>query len=304
MIIKEVDYANYGKCLSISNGIMEVYVTIDLGPRIIKCNICGKENLMFNDLTRGISNDVSDAFGENKTWYIYGGHRMWVSPENLPLTYYPDNEKVAYKMTSNGAVFTPPVQKVNDLQHEIEIVMDCNEAKMDVIHRLTNIGCKNVTGAIWALSVMREDGVCVVPQPQNDTGLLSNRVFSIWAYTDMSDERVFWGEKYIAVKQTSNDRKFKFGINNIESWIAYINKDQALVKCYSPNHPDGNYPDYGVSTEVFTNEHFLEAETLSELCDIAPKETITHVETWKLVDNVQKPEFNNKSLEEISNKLT
>ena len=34
--IKETTYGNFGKCLAISNDTMEIYVTIDIGPRIIK----------------------------------------------------------------------------------------------------------------------------------------------------------------------------------------------------------------------------------------------------------------------------
>ena len=302
--LKEVEYGKFGKCLSISNGAMEIYVTVDIGPRIIKCNLNGCENLMFNDGDRTFSQDVSDAFGEGKTWYIYGGHRMWISPENLPLTYYPDNEKVLYTPITNGAAFKPSQQKVNDVQHEIEIVMDDEKPEIKLTHKLTNKGDKPFSGAIWALSVMDKNGVAIIPQPREDTGLLGNRVLALWAYTDMTDKRVFWGDKYIALKQIPGmERKFKLGINNTSGWVAYLNYGQALVKSYSPNHPDGTYPDFGVSTEVFTNHRFLEAETLSELCEIQPEQTITHVENWKLVGGVDKPLFTNESLEAVAEGL-
>ena len=45
--IREVRYKNFGKCLAISNDFMEVFVTVDIGPRIIKCNLKGKEHMMF-----------------------------------------------------------------------------------------------------------------------------------------------------------------------------------------------------------------------------------------------------------------
>ena len=298
---KETEYLNYGKCLSITNGAMEVFVTVDLGPRIIKCNVAGRDNLMLTDVDRKMSQDVSDAFGPGKTWYIYGGHLMCVSPENLPLSYYPDNDKVLYSITPSGAVFSPGTQMVNGMRHELEIRMDDIEASMDVVHRLTNENDKVVTGAIWALSVMDADGVEVIPQPDTDTGLLGNRVLALWPYTDMSDKRVFWGEKYISLRQDrSVDKKFKLGINNTRGWIAYVNHGQALVKSYKSAHPDGRYPDFGVSTEVFTNAQFLEAETLSELCDLTPGETISHTETWTLYDGVTKPSADNKSLEEFA----
>jgi len=303
--IKEVNYSSFGKCLAISNDCMEVYVTIDLGPRIIKCNLTDRENLMYNDTEFNFDMDVSRVFGDNAKWYIYGGHRMWVSPENDPLSYYPDNNKVVYVQTANGAIFTPAPQKINDVAHEIEIVMDADKPKMDVIHRLKNVGDTVTTGAIWALSVMDSTGIAIVPQPQENTELLGNRILALWPYSDMSDKRVFWGENYIALKQVPGfAKKFKLGINNTTGWVAFINHGYALVKTYAPNHPDGRYPDFGVSTEVFTNEFFLEAETLSELADIQPDETISHTETWTLVDNIEKPLFDNKSIEIVAETLS
>jgi len=33
---KIIEYKDYGKCLSITNGIVDLAVTIDIGPRIIR----------------------------------------------------------------------------------------------------------------------------------------------------------------------------------------------------------------------------------------------------------------------------
>ena len=46
------EYLNFGRCVCIDNGAMEMYVTIDIGPRIIKLNLKGKNNMMFNDVDR------------------------------------------------------------------------------------------------------------------------------------------------------------------------------------------------------------------------------------------------------------
>ena len=71
--IKEVAYKNYGKCLAISNELMEVLVTVDIGPRIIKCNLRDKENMMFEDIERNACEDVSEpvisAANSDMIWY-------------------------------------------------------------------------------------------------------------------------------------------------------------------------------------------------------------------------------------------
>jgi len=286
--ITDTEYKNFGKCKVISNELFEMYVTVDVGPRIIKLNLIGKENLMFNDTDREMYIDVSSVFGEGKNWYIYGGHRLWVSPEDMPYTYYPDNEPVNVITGGpgpNNILFTPPPQKINGLQHNIVIEIYEDKPCAIVTHKIENIGEKEVTGAIWALSVMAPGGTVICPQPDEDTGLLGNRCMAFWPYTRLTDIRANFFDKYITVKQDKDiSEKFKFGINNTKGWLAYQNHGQILKKTYKPNHPGGNYPDWGMSTEVFTNHLFAEAETLSELKTLKKGEFITHTETWQLID--------------------
>jgi len=298
--ITDAIYKNFGKCKVISNGLFEMYVTTEIGPRIIKLNLIGKENLMFTDVDREMFVDVSSVFGENKNWYIYGGHRLWVSPEAMPYTYYPDNEPVDVKIDGKTVIFTPKPQKVNDLQHSIEINMCENKPCAKVTHKVENIGEKDVTGAIWALSVMTSGGTVICPQPDEDTGLLGNRCMAFWAYTRLTDSRANFFDKYITVKQNKNiNEKFKFGINNTKGWLAYQNHGQIFKKTYEPNHPDGIYPDGGMSTEVFTNNLFAEAETLSELKTLKKGEFITHTETWELIDSSADADVDFKSGEQV-----
>ena len=44
--IKELEFENYGNCLSVSNGMIEAVVTIDVGPRIIYFGFIGGENVL------------------------------------------------------------------------------------------------------------------------------------------------------------------------------------------------------------------------------------------------------------------
>ncbi len=302
--IKETTYGNFGKCLAISNDSMELLVTIDVGPRIIKCNLHGKENLMFEDIERKMSKDVSSVFGEGKTWQIYGGHRMWLSPEKYPETYYPDCEKVLYSTNATGATFEPPVQAVTGLHFSMNITIDEKEPKCTITHYVKNTNKEPIKGAIWCLSVMAPDGAVIVPQPTEDTGLLANRILAVWPYTDMTDSRIFWGARYIALRQKPEiDKNIKYGINNTSGKIAYINHGQALVKSYSVNHPNGEYPDFGCSCEAFACNLFTEAESISEMKTLKKGESIVHTETWILMNDVEIGEFTNESLDALAEKI-
>lgn len=302
--IKETIYGNFGKCLAISNNSMEVFVTVDCGPRIIKCNLLGKPNLMFEDIERKKNEDVSSVFGEGKVWQIYGGHRMWLSPEKMPETYYPDCDKVLYTVSATGATFQPPKQAVTGLQFSMNVSIDETEPKLTVTHYVKNTKSEPITGAIWCLSVMDKNGTIVVPQPKENTGLLANRVLALWPYTDMTDSRIFWGSDYIALHQDPAIAKsIKFGINNTAGKIAYINHGQALIKSFDVDHINDTYPDYGCSCEAYACDLFTEAESLSALKTLKKGDVMEHAEVWTIKDEVTLDKLSNESLAAIGEKI-
>lgn len=290
-------YSNFGNCLKISNGVIEAIVTLDVGPRVIRFGLVGKENMLFEDTDRNMKNsgDVIEAvFGKGSEFYNYGGHRLWMSPEDMPLTYYPDNDPVQYEKIENGVLLTPPPQRINDVQVKIEISMPEGKNKLSLKHYITNIGDTTKTKSAWSLTVLGQGGLEIVPQPQNDTGLLPNRVLSLWPYTDLSDDRVFWGKKYITLRQDKEIASaFKIGINNLREWAAYINHGCMFIKRYK-NNPAGNYPDFGTSFETYTNNFIIEMETIGEITNITPGSTIFHSEEWEIVGNVDRPEPNDE----------
>jgi hypothetical protein len=53
--------------------------------------------------------------------------------------------------------------------------------------------------------------------------------------------------------------------------------------------PDSSktYPDFGCSFETFTNNEFLEIETLGPMTKLLPGQTVEHVEHWALFRNVK-----------------
>lgn len=302
-IKEEASYKNYGKCLSISNGAMEVLVTVDVGPRIIRCACAGKENMMFEDIGRETTHDVSQLYGEGKTWNIYGGHRLWMSPEAFPDTYYPDNEKVVYTTRTCGAEFIPQQQDKTGLQLSILVEMDETEPKLTITHTITNTKKEAVTGSAWSLSVMDAGGTIIVPLSTEQTGLLPNRNVILWPYTDMTDKRLYFGKELIAARQDPKiSEPLKIGVGRATGKIAYVNHGQALVKEYSVDN-SAVYPDFGASTEFYLCPAFAEAETLSPVSTIKKGEKIVHTETWTLHDNFVLPYFDRVSLADAAKKL-
>jgi hypothetical protein len=285
--IKTIQFGQWGNAIQISNGVVEAVACIDFGPRIMRYGFVGRENMFFEDKEHNIVNkdDVFAPVGGGE-WNIYGGHRLWTSPEVVPRTTYPDNQKVHWKQIENGIVLTPEPEKWNNLQKEIEISMSPVNGEITVIHRVTNVGAWPIEFSPWALSVMAAGGTAIVPQAKRQTGFLANRILSLWDYSKMNDERVYWGDKYILLKQqAAATSPFKFGSNNEAGWAAYYNYGQLFVKTYI-HDMQASYPDYGVSFEAYTNSFFLELETLGQLKLVEPNEMVSHDEKWNLFENV------------------
>ncbi|MGI6269383.1 MAG: hypothetical protein ACOYKJ_02420 [Candidatus Howiella sp.] len=278
-------YENFGRCVKISNGAVEALVTVDVGPRVIRLCRPGGVNVMFNDLERAHFNNgphYDKYYYKGAQWNIYGGHRLWIAPESAPETAYPDNNPVAYSVTPSGAVFTQPPQVENGVAFEIELEMEADAPALRVIHRVTNIGKEEKTFAVWALSVLAPGGVEIIPQNTQDTGLLPNRTVAMWPYCDFSDDRLHLGHSYATLRQDARYGPFKMGFDAFAGTGYYVIGDTVFQKTYAPNHPGGVYADYGCSFETYTNELFLEQETLGELKSVAPGATETHIEDWRL----------------------
>ena len=227
-----------------------------------------------------------------------GGHRLWHSPEHIARTYVADNDPVTYQRLPDGVKLTPQVEKWVQIQKEMEVSLT-GENQVTVVHRLVNKNAWPVELAAWGLTVMAPGGLEIVPQPTRDTGLLHNRVLALWPYSKMTDQRVYWGDRYITVQQNPAMRlPFKFGIDNQDGWAAYLNRGTLFVKRYT-HQMGAPYPDCGMSYETYTNDVMLEMETLSPLTLLQPEAVLEHLEVWNLFKNVELPDTNEATIDKL-----
>lgn len=283
--IKKIEYKNYGKCLMLDNGVCTAIVTVDVGPRILGFFLNGKENMFFEDENREFVWEgklMDDYYGRGSVSYNYGGHRLWAAEESAPETTYPDVNPVAVEYTGNGVILRSEPETVNGIQKTLKIELDEDAARATVKHDVTNISASPKKFAPWGLTVLAPGGIEIIPQPMRDTGLVSNRKLILWPYTDMSDDRLYWGKEFITLKQDQNaEVPIKIGINLEDGYACYVNRGQVFIKKID-HHIFRSYPDYGCSLETYTNSKFIELESLGEYKEVEPNDTIVHTETWEL----------------------
>jgi hypothetical protein len=113
--VEKVEYKGWKDCYRVANGEIELIVTGDVGPRIIRFGFVGGQNL-FKEFT-----DQLGKSGEG-TFQLRGGDRVWKAPEDTIATWAPDNVPVEIQLTPTGLIAREPIEPLK-LQKEIEISM-------------------------------------------------------------------------------------------------------------------------------------------------------------------------------------
>jgi len=277
-IQEKYKFGGWKNCIRMTNGEVEIIITTDVGPRIVRFGFVGDQNLF-----REFKQQQGKTGGDK--WLIYGGHRLWHAPEVKPRTYFPDNNPVNYNWNGKTLRLIQSIEATTGIQKEIEINLGSSNNNVRILHRLINKNLWGIEIAPWALSVMAQGGRAIIPQEPYQSGeenLLPVRPLVLWSYTEMKDPRFIWGTKFIQVKQNPNAKTYqKIGVLNTLGWAAYYLDGQLFVKRYNYN-PEARYPDFGVNTEIYTNPEILEVETLGGMKKVPPGESVEHVENWFL----------------------
>jgi hypothetical protein len=276
--IENVPYGGWKHNVRLANREVELMVTGDVGPRVIRFGFIGERNV-FAEMPGQIGGT------DERGWRLRGGHRLWAAPEEKPKTYEPDNGPVAVRRIPGGIRTLQPTGPLSGVQKSLVITLSERRNAVSVTHVLTNRGRRPVTLAPWALTVMAPGGMAVIPLPAklpHTERLTHNQEWSLWGYTDFADPRWTLGSRYVFFRQDRRRGPAKLGVAHREGWVAYQLGAYAFVKCFAWQE-GAVYPDGGVNFETFSNEDFLEVETLGPLVTLAPGRSTRHREDWALL---------------------
>lgn len=292
--IEKIAYRGWPNCYRVTNGEVELIVTADVGPRIIRYGFVGGRN-MFVELEE----DLGKTGGGQ--WRLFGGSRLWVGPEDPVYSYGADNEPVDVHIAGSVLTARAPVEHTG-VRKQIEIELAETGGEVQVRHRLTNETIWPLRIAPWVLSMMAPGGAAVTTLPPRGThpeALAPTNPLIVFAFTNMSDPRWTWLEKYIVLRQDANNADpEKIGLFNPETRGAYLLDGNLFVKKYRAE-PGLEYPDMGASYETFANERFLELETLGPLRTLQPGESSDHLEVWSLHKGIAVNEWTDAEIDRV-----
>jgi hypothetical protein len=276
--VEKVEYAGWRNCWRVSNGEVEVVVTGDVGPRVIRFGFVGGQNV-FKEFAEQMGKSGEEKF------QLRGGDRVWKAPEDAVATWAPDNVAVEIKVLADGLIARAPVEPLTNLQKEIEVRMAAAGTEVTMVHRITNRSLFPLEYSVWSLTMMAPGGLAISgfpPRGKHPANLEATNPLVMWAYTDLSDKRWVFTKKYLTLRQDpGNAEAQKIGMFNAKTWGAYVLNGEAFVKRAEAEVGE-KYPDFGCSFETFTNNEFLEMETLGPLRKVMPGKTAETTERWSL----------------------
>jgi len=290
--IEKIAWKGWPNCWRLSNGVVELIVTSDIGPRVIRYGFVGGQNL-FKEFTEQIGKSGEPG------WTIRGGHRLWKGPEDRHATYALDNGPLDVRPIANGVVATQPTEPETGLQKVLTVTL--TDSGVTVQHDIYNRGLLPVEIAAWTPTVMAQRGLGVSGFPPRGTHpecLEPTNPLIMWAFTDLSDPRWKFTNKYLTLRQDpENSRPQKLGHWNAHTFGAYFLNGEVFLKEYFPANPASKHPEFGAAFEIFTNGDFLELETMGPVTQLAKDENLVHTEYWSLHKGVVLAEISDAALD-------
>lgn len=277
--METLTYHAWGRCACLRSGSASLYITLDFGPRIIGLE-AGGENLL------GEIAPTPDL----SVFQLYGGHRLWIAPEDSVVSYEPDNTAVSVAPDGDWIHCTSALGE--SLLEKTLSARPSDNGGFEIRHMITNRSTISKNVSAWGLTVMRTGGECLIPQPphaQHPEALLPARRIVLWPYTDMSDDRWTWGKRVIRLRQDTSRGPQKLGALLTEGIATYAVDGQVFVKRFEFREEE-IYPDMGCNFETFTREDMLEVESLGPLTHLGPGESTQTHETWYVLSDEVPPQ--------------
>jgi hypothetical protein len=276
--IEQTGFETWATCLHLSNGIVELLATTDVGPRVLSCGFVDDKNLFYTDPEK------KQMQGTDYT--VHGGHRLWHAPEDKERTYVPDDDPVTWETIDRGVRLVGPTPAETGIGKTVSLRLAADEPVVEVTHELTNDGLWPVELAPWGVTVLGVDGTAVIPLSRDDEGLRTDRSLSLWPYTSLADDRLTLADEAVLIEgDPEADTECKIGASGADEYTGYVSDGIGFRKEFHYNE-DATYPDQGSAVEVYTNGSLLELETLGPLQEVAPGESAVHTETWRLMADV------------------
>jgi hypothetical protein len=279
-----MDY--YGQPIrSLENRFLRLDYLAQAGPRLVRLVPAGSQ---VNLLAETPEKSWATAAGE---FHIWGGHRLWHSPEKHARTDIPDDAGLIVEELDEGAVRLSMPADASGLFKSIAVHLDPEQAALTLEHTLRNDGLWPVETAPWAITQVPLGGQAIIPNtapPPPGESLLPDRLFVFWPYASLQDPRLHLGDDFVRIDSQPRPEAFKIGLFAYQGWVGHVFDNYFLRKSFTPFDILAG-PDFGCNVEVWVQDRFLEIETLGPMSWLEPGDEVSHTETWEVLPRAAAP---------------
>ena len=264
----------------LENDTLTLDYLADRGPRIVRLI---PRRLGQNLLAETPDAQLTSPYGPLRLW---GGHRLWHAPETAARTYIPDDGGLTVAplpgVPSSLGVVLRYQEAHSGIHKELRLRLAPDAARVELVHRLTNVGLWPIELAPWAITQLKIGGTAVLPTATraDAEGLLPNRLVAMWPYSRWNDPRLRLTDNAIEVDARPLAQAFKIGIMSHDGWMEYHYEGVVFRKRWTPQ-PERPHADLGCNAEAYTNDKHIELETLGPLVRLEVGEMVEHVEVWE-----------------------
>jgi len=273
-MIEKIKYRDFDAVRITNKKNDELIVLTQVGPRIISFRPEGKDNFFYENI-----NDLDkDNFDKDK-WNIFGGTRLWISPET-EKSYNPDNNASEVKIEENVVKIITPIDEVTKLRKIFEI--DTEEKSFTVRYMIKNEGRHLFNAGLWALSCVKplQDAAIYLPWGEpTPWNVKDMKYWKSWINATSNIQSKQWIPTNEFFKVAPTGEIGKIGFENHFGFLVFTSGELSFVKS-SKLIETAYYPDGGCSFEVYTSKDFYEIESLSPIFTMKPGLTYSHTEKW------------------------
>jgi hypothetical protein len=228
--------------------------------------------------------DLPDAVidrPDSGVYHFRGGHRLWTAPDEPVVTYAPDDAPCTITERPGGVAVEGPPDNAGFVKL---ISVTALGAGLEVEHVLTNTRNGPIRVGAWAITQFPLGGTALLslmPQAEPDS-FQADRRLVLWPYTSLLDPRIKWSGAGLAIA-ASGGARLKFGGEPRPGKLGYL-RDGWLFTKRILDEIAGEYADPGAVGQVFSDHTFCELESLGPLVELKPGASVTHWETWSVVE--------------------
>jgi len=269
--LEKIEYSGWN-AIRMSNNVIEIVAPIDIGIRLMRLGFCGEENLLFEK-----PEDLGSCGGS--VFRLFGGHRLWIAPEDPIESYKPDNDPIRFAELDDCIRLT---QTHDDIVKEMDLSFP-TEDTIRIVHRVQNLSSYEKLISLWPITAFAggEATFSIPRQAQSNLNACSGII--LWPYTKLTDPRLTFQENAIHVRHSRLRVPLKIGLSTLlESQIeaTWERGSYRVKKKFA--RIQGEYPDGGACFECFTDFDVLELESLSPIHSCKSGASLEHLEVWEL----------------------